>query len=107
MVILYNIRSTYNVGAKKETQSGVYVAWGELEEKISEGYYKENYAYWSADNPDHEGYSTALGTNIAGTEYDIAHVRWKGDWQMPTDSDMKELRDDCTWTAETRSGVFG
>ena len=26
---------------------------------------------------------------------------------MPTDSDMKELRDDCTWTAETRSGVFG
>ena len=102
-----NLWATYNVGAKKETQSGVYVAWGELEEKISEGYYKENYAYWSADNPDHEGYSTALGTNIAGTEYDIAHVRWKGDWQMPTDSDMKELRDDCTWTAETRSGVFG
>ena len=102
-----NLWATYNVGAKKETQSGVYVAWGELEEKISEGYYKENYAYWSADNPDHEGYSTALGTNIAGTEYDIAHVRWKGDWQMPTESDMKELRDDCTWTAETRSGVFG
>lgn len=102
-----NLWATYNVGAKKETQSGVYVAWGELKEKISEGYYKENYAYWSADNPDHEGYSTALGTNIAGTEYDIAHVRWKGDWQMPTDSDMKELRDDCTWTAETRSGVFG
>ena len=102
-----NLWATYNVGATKETDSGVYVAWGELEEKVSEGYYRENYAYWSEDNPDHEGYSTVLGTNIAGTEYDIAHVRWKGDWQMPTDSDMKELRDDCTWEVETRSGVSG
>ncbi len=102
-----NLWATYNVGAKKETQSGVYVAWGELEEKISEGYYKENYAYWSENNTQYGGYSSALGNNIAGTEYDIAHVRWKGDWQMPTDSDMKELRNECTWTVETRSGVTG
>ena len=102
-----NLWATYNVGATSETESGVYVAWGELNEKISEGYYKENYAYWSASNPNYGGYSTALGTNIAGTEYDIAHVRWGGTWHMPTDSDIKELRDQCTWVQETRRGVVG
>lgn len=102
-----NLWATYNVGAKKETESGVYVAWGELQEKISEGYFQNNYAYLDENNTQYGGYSTALGLNIAGTDYDIAHVRWKGDWQMPTDADFKELRDDCTWTAETRSGVFG
>ena len=99
--------ANYNVGAKKETQAGVYVAWGELKEKKSEGYFKENYAYLDPANTKYDGYSTALGTNIAGTEYDIAHVRWKGDWVMPTDAQFKELRDDCTWTSETRSGVLG
>ena len=102
-----NLWATYNVGATKETQSGVYVAWGELQEKKSEGYYQNNYAYLDENNTQYGGYSTALGLNIAMTDYDIAHVRWKGDWQMPTDADFKELRNDCTWTAETRSGVFG
>lgn len=102
-----NIWANFNVGAKKETQTGVYVAWGELQEKINEGYFKDNYAYLDPSNTQYEGYSTALGTNIAGTDYDIAHVRWKGGWQMPTDADFKELRDYCTWTAKTVSGVFG
>ena len=102
-----NLWATYNVGATSETESGVYVAWGELQEKINEGYFKENYAYWDANNTQYGGYSTALGNNIAGTKYDIAHVRWGGTWHMPTDSDFKELRDDCIWTQETRRGVLG
>ncbi|MBQ4484692.1 MAG: hypothetical protein II934_06810 [Prevotella sp.] len=99
--------ANYNVGAKNETQAGVYVAWGELTEKIGEGYFKDNYAYLDPNNTQYEGYSTMLGNDIAGTEYDIAYVRWKGDWRMPTDAQFKELRDDCNWTKETRKGVVG
>ncbi|MDY6249096.1 MAG: hypothetical protein SPL55_06675 [Prevotella sp.] len=99
--------ANFNVGAKNETQAGMYVAWGELKEKISEGYHKENYLYWSAESTQYSGYSAALGTDIAGTEYDIAHVRWKGDWQMPTDADFEELKYECNWTEKTKSGVFG
>ena len=95
------------MGAKNETQAGVYVAWGELTEKIGEGYFKDNYAYLDPNNTQYEGYSTMLGNDIAGTEYDIAYVRWKGDWRMPTDAQFKELRDDCNWTKETRKGVVG
>ena len=99
--------ANYNVGAKSETEAGVFVAWGETEEKISEGYHKENYAFWDANNPQYSGYSQSPGEEISGTEYDIAHVRWKGKWTMPTETQFKELRDDCTWTPETRKGVFG
>lgn len=105
--------ANYNVGAKSETEAGMYVAWAELTEKKSEGYFKENYAFWSADNVDakgnliYGGYSTGPANYIAGTEYDLAHVRWKGDWKMPTEQQFEELKHDCTWTAETRKGVFG
>lgn len=96
----------HNVGAKSETQAGWYVAWGELTQKISDGYFKDNYAYLDPESQ-YDGYSTALGEDIAGTEYDVAHVRWGGYWAMPTDEQFKELRDDCTWTPETRKNVYG
>ena len=76
------------------------------EEKINKGgYFKETYAFWSAENIQYGGYSTEPGKNIAGTDCDVAHVRWKGNWTMPTMEQFKELRDDCTWTKETRKGV--
>lgn len=102
-----NLWATYNVGAKKETESGVYVAWGELQEKISQGYRKENYAYLNPNDTKHSGFSLILGNDIQKTNYDIAHVSWKGDWQMPTDADFRELRDNCKWVEETRDGVLG
>ena len=31
---------------------------------------------------------------------DVAHVKWGGDWRMPTDAEWSELRSssNCTWT---------
>ena len=36
-----------------------------------------------------------IGTNIAKTEYDVAHKEWKGNWRMPTYQDVQELIKFC------------
>ena len=100
-----NLWATYNVGATKESDSGIYVAWGELESKNE--YSKSNYAYLNESDTKHGGYSLVLGNNIAKTKYDVATQRWKGNWQMPTDSDMRELRDYCRWSPETVNNTSG
>ena len=34
---------------------------------------------------------------IAGTDYDVAHVKWGGSWVMPTAIQLWELRTSCLW----------
>ena len=39
-----------------------------------------------------------LGSDIAGTQYDVAHVQWGGKWQMPSYEQLYELASfDYTW----------
>ena len=80
--------ATYNVGASgsKPEDYGDYFAWGETEPKTS--YSESNYSY--TDNP------TTLPLSA-----DAAHVNWGGSWRMPTDAEMTELREQCTWTWTT------
>lgn len=33
-----------------------------------------------------------IGNNISGTNYDVAHVRWGGNWRMPTYDECAELK---------------
>lgn len=35
--------------------------------------------------------------NICGTQYDLAHVQWKGQWHMPTVAEINELHEKCNW----------
>ena len=70
--------ASYNVGASSPEGYGGYYAWGELEEKS--GYYWDNYQYWD-DNSNDWIY---IGSNISGTDYDVAHVKWGDNWRMPT-----------------------
>lgn len=46
-------------------------------------------------------------SNISGSEYDIAHVKWGGDWRLPTYDEMKELVDNTTTKADTINNVPG
>ena len=80
--------ATCNVGASgsKPEDYGDYFAWGETEPKTS--YSESNYSY--TDNP------TTLPLSA-----DAAHVNWGGSWRMPTDAEMTELREQCTWTWTT------
>ncbi|MCR5679001.1 MAG: hypothetical protein K6G08_02170, partial [Prevotella sp.] len=37
-----------------------------------------------------------IGPEISGTSYDVAHVRWSGSWQMPTNTQFEELLNNCS-----------
>ena len=90
-----------NVGATSPEQFGDKYAWGETTTKKK--YNEENYIYYDANN---ESY-VDIGTNIANTDYDVAHVKWGDNWRMPTLTELKELRDNCKWEWTNVNGVNG
>ena len=81
-----------NVGAGKPEDYGGYYAWGETEEKSS-------YDYGCYNCGD-------LNIDIAGTEYDVARVKWGEQWAMPTSEQCNEL---ANYTSElvTVNGIQG
>ncbi len=91
----------WNVGASKPEDYGGYYAWGETEEK--DVYDWSTYIYCDGS----EETCHDIGTNIAGTKYDVAHVVWGGSWKMPTWDQVKELFDNCTSEWTTVNGING
>lgn len=107
-----------NVGADKPEAYGGYYSWGEVSEKsvynditykYATGVDKDgdgSYDDWHSDTGTY-GIWQSLGSDISGTEYDVAHVKWGGKWCLPTFDDMKELLDNCTTEWTTLNGVNG
>ena len=93
--------ASWNVGASKPEEYGGYYAWGETEEK--------NYYYWDTYIHCDGSSSTCheLGRDIAGTKHDVAHMKWGGDWRMPTLVQFKELLANCLQEKTTLNGVKG
>ena len=90
-----------NVGATKPEEYGGYYAWGDTNEK--EVYNWRSYIHCDGSRETcHD-----LGSDISGTNYDVAHVKWGGNWRMPTYDNMKELLDICTSEWTTLNGVNG
>ena len=46
-----------------------------------------------------------IGSDIAGTQYDVAYVRWKGSWHIPTRDQSIELIKNCTVSQVSQNGV--
>ncbi len=90
-----------NVGASAPEQYGGYYAWGEVNEK---DYYNSS-TYIHCDGSSETCHD--LGSDIAGTQYDVAHVQWGGSWVMPSHAQQKELLDYCTSTWTTENGING
>ena len=89
-----------NVGANFPEEYGGYYAWGETAEKSV--YDWDTYAYGSSlDN------CVNIGSDIAGTDYDVAYVRMGAPWHMPSDIQQQELLNYCSnqWTQQ--NGVYG
>lgn len=78
---------------------GSYYAWGEVKSK--DYYSQDTYEYYK------DGKYVIIGSEIAGTNYDVAHVKWGGSWVMPTKGQFEELRANCTWKWITQNGVNG
>ena len=102
-----------NVGAKTETDYGVYFQWGEtsgISETLLGKYSDENYSWATA--PFNNGASdydetyfnsvkdTVCPNGILAKEYDTATQIMGGNWRMPTQTEWQELLDNTTseWT---------
>ena len=83
------------------TNYGGYYAWGETE--VKDVYNWSNYIHCDGT------YKTChnLGSDIAGTQYDVAHVKWGGEWKMPTKEQRDELLNNCTYEWTTMNGING
>ena len=88
----------WNVGATSPEGYGNYYAWGEISTKSN--YSESSYQY-------HNGSYVNIGSNISGTQYDVARAQWGGSWRMPTKAEFEELIDRCTWTWTSYNGVNG
>ena len=90
-----------NVGANKPEAFGGYYAWGETADK--DVYSWNTYIHCDGDwDSCHD-----LGNDIAGTQFDVAHVKWGGSWKMPSQDQNSELFEKCTYEWTTRNGVEG
>lgn len=102
-----------NVGATKPEQYGGYYAWGEVSEKDYYAPHTYQYAYqdnngygWDSDTRSCYSFRS-IGSDIAGTQYDVAHVQWGGSWVMPSLDQIKELLNHCSSGWTTENGVYG
>lgn len=90
-----------NVGASSPEEYGGYYAWGE-----TSVYNEETYAFYDKDY----GSYIFIGSDISGTQYDVAHVRMGGPWAswlMPTFEQQNELVEHCTQMWTQLNGVWG
>ena len=95
-----------NVGASVPQGYGGYYAWGETEEKSDYSSWTYKYYLGDLDDDGHYEYQN-IGSNISGTSYDVAHVKWGGSWRMPTFDEIKELCNKCSWQWTEVNGVKG
>lgn len=112
--------ATTNIGAKEPYDAGLYFWWGD-----TIGYKREGDKWvasdgsisdfsFKADNaPTHNKGIYQLkekwtsSTYILRSEYDAAHVKWGGDWRMPTKNELSMLKSECTWELTTTNGISG
>lgn len=90
-----------NVGAETPEDLGGRYAWGETEEKFT--YKWDNYIHCDGT----EETCHDLGECISGTAYDVAHVKWGGEWRMPTIDQVRELFNNCSYEWIAVNNVYG
>lgn len=111
--------ATANVGALSPEQSGTYYAWGETTPQdltLSDAYKWGNYSlcngtyskllkYCTTPANGFRGFTDGLVTLLP--EDDAASVNMGQPWRTPTEAELDELRNNCTWTWTSRNSVAG
>ena len=87
--------AVFNIGASSQEDYGSFYAWGEIEGKSS--YTSSNCTTYSQEIEDFSG----------NAEYDVATALWGGTWRIPTETEMQELVDNCTWNYTSVNYVYG
>lgn len=79
---------SFNLGAKNDTERGGFFGWGDpTGEKISQ---YERYG--------DSGLTPPVDLTTSHQELDIVHVMLEDNWHTPTEAQMLELLEKCTWT---------
>ena len=100
-----------NVGASAPEQYGSFYAWGETNTKSV--YNGVTYSYYNGSDTDGDGNIDEnlsvvnIGSDIAGTQYDVATTNWGEQWQIPTSTQWEELIDNCTIKWITQDDING
>lgn len=93
--------ASWNIGASFPEEFGGYYAWGETKEKE----YYDWSTYVHCDGSSENCHN--IGDDIAGTKYDVAHVKWGYLWRMPSSEQIEELFMNCKSSFTTQNGVNG
>lgn len=102
--------ATCNVGATAPEDYGDYYAWGETETKST--YNWSTYKYYNDSSStitkynNKNSYGTVDNKTTLELEDDVAHIKWGGNWRMPTLNEFIELINNCTWNFENGNIVF-
>ena len=89
-----------NIDASSPESFGSYYAYGELKPKMR---YTSSTQQW-IDNGKWSG--PVNGANIA-PQWDVARLKWKGNWRTPTYNELLELINKCSWQWTLQDGVAG
>lgn len=88
-----------NIGALSPEEYGNYYAFAETETKYT--YNESTYL----DSTNHK-YGTDKKTQL-DLDDDVAHVKWGGDWRIPTDVEQADISKKCVWLWGTYKGHNG
>ena len=104
--------ASFNLGAANPEDVGYYIAWGETESKPV--YDRFSYKFITGTNSnmvDKYCNNTEWGIPdykmILETEDDAATAIWGSGWRIPSQAEMDELLEKCTWTWTTMNGMSG
>ena len=95
--------ATFNVGANAPEEIGDFFAWGETEPKSS--YNWSTYIYCNGSNNTFTKYNwdSNYGSvldykSILDPQDDAASVIWGENWRIPTEKELMELMNECSWS---------
>lgn len=96
-----------NVGAKTETESGMYFQWGDINDFINKyvPFLWDGYKFGTGDNL--TKYNSEDCKIVLDLEDDAAHFNMGGDWRMPTKEDFEELLNNTDYKYTTINGING
>ena len=93
-----------NLGASKPSDYGDYYAWGEIEPKTTD--YSWATYKWGTESNMTKYNNTDSKTTLEAAD-DAATAKLGSPWRIPTNDEIQELLDRCTWTWTTQDGMKG
>lgn len=99
--------ATCNVGATCPEEGGDHFAWGETSG------YKNGKTEYTLETYKYKGESQCSKYNDEDAKQeldpsdDAAYVNWGCNWRIPSEAQLDELREECTWTRDMLNRVTG